>query len=115
MECFSDLHDNVDPKWHCAYGPQKHHESRQTVGLLLPPVVPYLRDQLDTPEDGADGAKDVCRDGDGGLRCHCLWFCSLFASELIVWGSIDKGQWEMGSGSEMSKGSRDSRWMRAVI
>lgn len=117
----SYLHDNIDPQRHCTYGPEKHHESRQTVGLLLPPVVPYLREQLDTPENGANGAKDVCRDGDGSLRCHCLFYSlslSLCLSHSLFLclegdgiGSICKET--MGDGSAMQNGSKRLRRMRA--
>lgn len=43
--------------------PQQHHHPRQTFRLFVSPVMPYLRHQLHTPEDRADGAEDV-----GGKR-----------------------------------------------
>lgn len=44
--------------------PQQHHRGRQPLRLLPAPIVPYLRHQLDTPENCANRAEYICRDGD---------------------------------------------------
>lgn len=67
----TDLHDSVNPKGNRTGGPEEHHQAGQSIRLLSPPIVPYLRDQLDAPEDGTDGAEDVGGQGDITLRCHC--------------------------------------------
>ena len=62
------LHDGVDAQRSAGCRPQDHHPGGYAVGGLASPVLPYLWDQLDAPEDGADGAEDCCGGGDGVLR-----------------------------------------------
>ena len=57
------------------YSPQKHHQPRQAIGLLLLPIVPYLGYQLYTPEDSANRTEDISGDGNACLGCHVLEIC----------------------------------------
>lgn len=41
--------------------PQKHHSSREPISLLPAPIIPYLRDQLDTPQDCPNRAEHIGR------------------------------------------------------
>lgn len=70
-EWWTSLDNGIHSEWNGAHGPQHHHDPWQAIRLLLPPVVPYLRDQLDAPENRTDGAKDIGGDGNGRLRRHC--------------------------------------------
>ena len=67
----TDLHDSVNPKGNRTGRPEEHHQARQSICFLPSPIVPYLRDQLDAPEDGTDGAEDIGGHGDIALRRHC--------------------------------------------
>jgi len=53
-----------------------------------------LGGELDAPEDGADGAEDVCGGGDGGLGGHCFWRGE--GMGLFRWGRVEgeDGGWE---------------------
>jgi len=64
------LDDGVDTKRDSGSRPEKHHDARQAIGLLLPPVVPYLWEELDAPEDGANRSEDVRGQGGSRLGCH---------------------------------------------
>lgn len=64
------LDDAVGAKGDATQGPEEQHGTGQAVGRLGAPVGPYLGQELDTPQDGADGAQDGGAGGDGGLRGH---------------------------------------------
>ncbi len=64
------MDDSVDTEWNGGSRPEEHHHARQPIGFLLPPIVPYLRDELDAPEDGSDCAEDVGGKGNSLLRRH---------------------------------------------
>lgn len=64
------LDDAVDAEGHAAHCPEEHHRPGQAVCGLCAPVCPYLRYELDAPQDRAYCPEDRCRDGDGGLWCH---------------------------------------------
>lgn len=67
----TDLHNSINSERYRTDCPKEHHQAGQPIRLFLLPIVPYLRDQLDAPEDGTNGAEDVGGDGDVALRCHC--------------------------------------------
>ena len=77
----TDLHDSVNPKGNRTGCPEEHHQARQAIRFLSPPIVPYLRDQLDAPEDGTDSAKDIGGHGDIALRCHSFTVQAILKSK----------------------------------
>lgn len=68
----ADLHNSINPERYRTDCPKEHHQPGQPIRLFLLPIEPYLRDQLNAPEDGTNGAEDIGGDGDVALRCHCL-------------------------------------------
>ena len=76
----TDLDNSIDAKRHGTDSPSEHHQARQSICLLLFPIVPYLWNQLDTPKNGTNGAEDVGRDRDFALRCHCAFFFAVILS-----------------------------------
>lgn len=68
------LGDRIRAERHPARRPQEHHDRREPLGVFSAIVGHDLRDELDAPEYGADGAKDVGGEGDGGLGSHFLFW-----------------------------------------
>lgn len=64
------LHNGIYPKRDTTQCPKKHHARRHAVSCFGTPICPYLRYELDTPENCANCAEDSGRYGDGGLWCH---------------------------------------------
>lgn len=52
------LHNGIHPKRDTTQRPKKHHARRHAISGLGAPVGPYLRYELDTPENGANRAED---------------------------------------------------------
>lgn len=64
------LHNGIDTEGDGRGSPEEHHQSRQAFGLFSSPVVPYLRKELDAPQDCPDGTEHTGRHRYILLRCH---------------------------------------------
>lgn len=66
------LHNGIDPEGDGAGSPEEHHQSWQAFGLFLSPIVPYLGDKLNAPQDCADGPEYIGSHRYTLLGCHAF-------------------------------------------
>lgn len=76
------LRYGVDPKWQRGERPEQHHGRGQTLGRLGSIGFPYLRTQLDAPEDSANETENACRNGDGLLGGHVSWEAQMLNTSM---------------------------------